>query len=589
MYDLRSFRLKDTIECASHMRKIGAAAQSMEEASTRIARFLYEALLDGTTTRPACALVRVYKTHPFGRLDAARAAFAASLAEGGAPGPDTVCMTLAATAGELPAWCSVTGSKGHQAIPLTSPSFLDRLPMISALFDQLGLDREAVLHPDAAAFARMLETTCDVFFVPEAVSSPIIPAQRDFVIPHGIRSVLGFGGALPSGEVFVVLLFSKVPISAEVAGLFKVLAPSIRLAMARFGDRTLFAPMAPKGAEGASTAGEPPQSPDAPLREDLAMTNALLGEMERVSCEQEDRLERLLAELSGGHGVLSATIDGIADAVAVVDEHGRFIRLNTAAQQVMGDMRDAGLEKWKNADWLLKADGVTPFLPDELPLARALRGEHVENVEMYICHPPPKEGRWLLMSVRPIRVEGKDRGAVLIFRDITEKKLREIELERQLVREKERNDLLERMKDALQQLSTPILEVWEDVLALPVIGVVDSMRAAEMMERVLAEVERRQCRYLIIDITGVDVIDTATADRFAKLVTAVEILGAQCFLTGARAMVAQTMASLGVDMGRMTTLRTLKHALGECMRLTAANARRPRLEDLLSGKKAARE
>jgi len=188
------------------------------------------------------------------------------------------------------------------------------------------------------------------------------------------------------------------------------------------------------------------------------------------------------------------------------------------------------------------------------------------------------------VSVKPVRVDGAERGAVLICRDISERKRWELEMERQLVREREKNELLERMKDAMQVLSTPILEVWDDVLAVPIIGVVDSMRAAEMMERVLAEVERKQCRYLIIDITGVDVVDTATADRFGKLVTAVEILGAQCFLTGARAVVAQTMASLGVELGRLTTFRTLKHALSECMRLSAAAAARPRLEDLLAGK-----
>jgi rsbT co-antagonist protein RsbR len=113
-----------------------------------------------------------------------------------------------------------------------------------------------------------------------------------------------------------------------------------------------------------------------------------------------------------------------------------------------------------------------------------------------------------------------------------------------------------------------------------VIGIVDSARASDMMARVLEAVERKQCRFLIIDITGVDVIDTATADRFLKLVTAAEILGTQCFLTGARAGVAQTLASLGMDLKGLTTLRNLKHGIAECMRAMELMSRQSPLKDL---------
>lgn len=331
--------------------------------------------------------------------------------------------------------------------------------------------------------------------------------------------------------------------------------------------------------------GAPPAETAVELREQLDLTNLLVAELERVSCEQEARLEKLIGDLSARTSILAATVDGIPDAVAVVNEHGSFTHLNAMGELLFGAARDAGmLDDWRSSGGIFLPDGVTRFPPEELPLARALRGETVEGVEMLVRNPGQPQDLWLLVSVKPVRVDGAERGAVLICRDISERKRWELEMERQLVREREKNDLLERMKDAMQVLSTPILEVWDDVLAVPIIGVVDSMRAAEMMERVLAEVERKQCRYLIIDITGVDVVDTATADRFGKLVTAVEILGAQCFLTGARAVVAQTMASLGVELGRLTTFRTLKHALSECMRLSAAAAARPRLEDLLAGK-----
>lgn len=244
MFDLRRLRLRDTVDCAAHIRKIGAGAMDVDEASTRIVRFFYEALLDGVTTRPACALVRAYMTYPARRLDPARRAFAASLG-GGRVGPETVCMTLLATAGEVPAWCSVAESRAHQAIPLTGPSSLDRLPMLAALVDQLGLDRAAVVAPEPAPFTEATQRAYDVFFVPDAVHSPVIPAQEDFVVPFGVRSVVGFGGALPSGQVLAVLLFSKVPIHPQTAGMFRLLALSLRIAVAPFVERDVFSRPAP--------------------------------------------------------------------------------------------------------------------------------------------------------------------------------------------------------------------------------------------------------------------------------------------------------------------------------------------------------
>ena len=114
-----------------------------------------------------------------------------------------------------------------------------------------------------------------------------------------------------------------------------------------------------------------------------------------------------------------------------------------------------------------------------------------------------------------------------------------------------------------------MLELWEDVLALPVVGVVDSQRSAEMTERLLAETARSQARFVIVDLTGVELVDTATADRLLKLVQSVELLGARCFITGIQPAVAQTIVELGVEFGKLKALRNLKHALKLSMTLAA--------------------
>jgi hypothetical protein len=204
-------------------------------------RFLYEGLLDAETSRPACALVRVYKTCPYGRLDPVRRAFADAMSEGAPIAPDAVCLSLMATTGERTAWCAVTQSKRHLAIPLTGADLSGKLPMVAALIGQLGIEQASVLRPDPARFAQGARRTYGVFHVAEAVGSAFIQDQSDFVVPYRIRSVLGFGGPLGSGELVIVLLFSKVPISAEVAEMFRLIALSVRIAATPHLDRMIFA------------------------------------------------------------------------------------------------------------------------------------------------------------------------------------------------------------------------------------------------------------------------------------------------------------------------------------------------------------
>jgi len=130
--------------------------------------------------------------------------------------------------------------------------------------------------------------------------------------------------------------------------------------------------------------------------------------------------------------------------------------------------------------------------------------------------------------------------------------------------------VIERQEASIRALSTPIIEVWEGVLALPMIGIIDSQRASEMMDRLLGEIVRTGCRFAILDLTGVDLLDTSSADHVIKLVRAVELLGAKAIITGIRAAVAQTIILLGVDLSSMTTLANLREGLKFAMRATRA-------------------
>ena len=299
--------------------------------------------------------------------------------------------------------------------------------------------------------------------------------------------------------------------------------------------------------------------------------------------DKDTQIAGLLADLDNRKRILASTLDSIADGIIVADDKGNLTHFNPAAEQMIGIGRvEVAPDAWSSTYGIFKPDG-TAFPSTELPLYRSLQGESVDGVEMIARHPGRPEGTWLSVSARPILNDaGTPVGGVVVFRDIADRKRWEKELEIQLTREREKNLMLERMRNAVQELSTPVLEVWDDVLALPVIGIVDSRRSAEMMERLLREVEHKQCRFVIIDITGVDVIDTATADHFIKIVNAVQILGARCIITGARGAVAQTLASLGMDLGPLVTLRNLKHALRECIRTMEYGNRQPRMQELFA-------
>ena len=125
------------------------------------------------------------------------------------------------TIGDQEQWNSRARSAGHQAIPLASAEIVSGIPMIARLINQFGIDIGAVMRPDPMLIGDLSKKTFNTFYVPEAAGSPYIPAQDDFVIRYGIKSVLGFGGVLSSGELFAVIMFSKVSISSKTAEIFK--------------------------------------------------------------------------------------------------------------------------------------------------------------------------------------------------------------------------------------------------------------------------------------------------------------------------------------------------------------------------------
>lgn len=194
---------------------------------------------------------------------------------------------------------------------------------------------------------------------------------------------------------------------------------------------------------------------------------------------------------------------------------------------------------------------------------RAMR-DHLERRTPYEIEcrtrTPKGEVRWICARGQalwdkdgtPIRMAGS-------LSDITARKQYEETL-------RQRAEIIERQQEAIRTLSTPIIEVWDGVLMMPVFGAVEGHRAEQMMEVLLNAVARTRCRHAILDLTSVKAVDTHTADHIIRLVQAVQLIGAQGIVVGIRPEVAQIMVNIGADLEKITTMATLRDALVLCMK-----------------------
>jgi len=335
MYDLSAFGLSDLVRLSAALRA-PTGASSMEEAARATVRHLYENLLDKESGERSSVLVRFYKTHPYDALPADLQTFAARALDGADPA-GVPCLTLLASAGVEPAWNDRHCSASHQAVPLPSAEAVERSPMIHRLIADLGLDVGSLVHLSPLLVDRQARTY-NVFHVPDALGSPYVPAQDDFVVPYGVRSVLGFGGLLPDGSLFAVILFSRTAITRAVAEQFSTVALAVGLAALPY--------------LGCVFDGDDPAPVDETdhTRWTAAALEQLLNVREHVVLEQSLRIEQAMLaleeraeELARSRAVLAesearkaAIVEASLDAIVTIDAAGIVLEFNPAAEHIFG-------------------------------------------------------------------------------------------------------------------------------------------------------------------------------------------------------------------------------------------------------------
>lgn len=128
------------------------------------------------------------------------------------------------------------------------------------------------------------------------------------------------------------------------------------------------------------------------------------------------------------------------------------------------------------------------------------------------------------------------------------------------VYQQSREGVIRRQQEELLELSTPVVKLWDGILALPIIGTLDSARTQVVMESLLDAIVKTDSRVAIIDITGVPTVDTVVAQHLLKTVTAARLMGADCLISGVRPQIAQTIVHLGIRLENITTKATLAAA-----------------------------
>lgn len=175
----------------------------------------------------------------------------------------------------------------------------------------------------------------------------------------------------------------------------------------------------------------------------------------------------------------------------------------------------------------------------------------------------------VMMDLQTLELSNREKNASLeAQQQVLSEKLATIAQQSEKLRQQEAEieaklAMIAQQRQAIRALLIPVLEIDDGVVALPIVGVVDSTRAADLMTTLLSYIAARGVRCVILDLTAVELIDTSTADHLLKVERAASLMGARCVLTGIGPEIAQTMVALGVDLTQIRTLRTMKEGLRE--------------------------
>lgn len=254
--------------------------------------------------------------------------------------------------------------------------------------------------------------------------------------------------------------------------------------------------------------------------------------------------------------LLQMSIDALPDPIFAKDLEHRWIACNRAFCGLLGHSREA----------LLGRDDLA-FLPPEQARVfweaddRVVASNAPATNEEQLTD---ANGTTRTVWTRKFPLRGEDGtviGLVGIITDVTELQRRQIEVAQLLAQLDEKAAIIETQTALLEEVAVPVIEVWDHILLLPLVGAIDSRRAAAVMDNVLSAISRSRAQVVIVDITGVPVVDTSTAGNLIRTMQAAQLLGCESLLVGISPEIAQTLVQLGIDFSHITTHASLQSGL----------------------------
>lgn len=249
--------------------------------------------------------------------------------------------------------------------------------------------------------------------------------------------------------------------------------------------------------------------------------------------------------------LLAAVVESSRDAIIALTPKGDVLSWNTGAAKMYGYQANE-----------IKGSPVTRLFaseqPGEVRELLELVQQQDEAIDQYETTHRTKDGDQIdvLLTVSPIWDDaGEMTNFSLIVRDMTEYNLAQKE------RERLQQEVIEAQEQAIRELSSPIIPIMEGIIVMPVIGSIDTKRARDITRALLAGITNYQAKTVIVDITGVSMVDSGVADHLNKTIQAARLKGAQTIITGISDTVAETIVDLGIDWTDIETLRDLQSGL----------------------------
>jgi PAS domain S-box-containing protein len=247
------------------------------------------------------------------------------------------------------------------------------------------------------------------------------------------------------------------------------------------------------------------------------------------------------------------------ESIMLVDRDGVIIDCNAAAAGMSGLSRDEMLGR-SYAEWAVMSTKDRSRYTDLFTLA--LAGQAAPPIEVQAAC---ADGATCLSEISPVALLKDDvvYAVQLTIRDITERKQAEREREQaEAEREQLQQQIIEAQQQALLELSTPIIPVMDRIIVMPLVGQVDSARAQDIMRALLAGIRAHQAQVVILDITGVPLVDSGVANHLNKTIQAARLKGARTIVTGISEDVAEAIVDLGIDWSKLDTVSDLQTGLG---------------------------